>query len=136
MIDNNQSCKVKCGLLFLHDCNKPVVAQCKACNRPVCKNHSVTYTMEIICPDCAAGKPELRKKTTVNRVRRRNRYYNDWDYFPFYYGTHMYFSDHDYRSFEDQNDFSDDYNSDMISDENNMQDDSGFDDDADSYMES
>ncbi len=122
-------CKAKVGLLFLQDCGGAAIAKCAACSRAVCRQHRVDSLTGSghLCPECAAQKQTGKKDpmaaglvdekaaqkaglteedsttpSSVQRVFRRTRYYDDYGYRPYYTGYHHFYSDRDYRTFDDR----------------------------------
>ena len=97
---DNRSCKAKVGLLFLRDCGGVVQTNCVLCKRPICRNHCVESEQGIVCPECGASLKHTADDPRVDKATRRNRYYRDYGYSPFYYGSYHYYSDMDYQTFE------------------------------------
>lgn len=94
-------CQARVGLLFLRDCGRPALADCRFCGRPVCDEHQVLSFEGVSCPECAAAREDLdRLPTGGKQAKDRRRYYEENEYYPYYFGTSRYFSDGDYRTFD------------------------------------
>jgi len=102
---NSQTCMAKTGLLFLKDCGSMVINNCQVCGRPICRVHSIETAQGILCPECAADvskstKRKIREDSGVQSAARRQTYYHNYGYVPYYYGHAYYYSDNDYRTFD------------------------------------
>ncbi|MBF0549809.1 MAG: hypothetical protein HQK60_04675 [Deltaproteobacteria bacterium] len=116
------SCRSKKGLLFLRDCAELASAWCGRCGRPICSRHQMMVESLLACPECAAALEKEgpqdseytadwsevsepvadRPQDGVSEVQERNRFYVEFGYIPFFYGSHHYYSDSDFQTFDNR----------------------------------
>jgi hypothetical protein len=104
---DSSACHAKKGLLFLRDCGDPAVDACSLCGRPVCHIHRIVDAQGVLCPECHGrdaddDDDDDMDEDAPDKSRVRNRYYDRFNYTPYYYGDSHYYSDRDYRTFDRQ----------------------------------
>jgi hypothetical protein len=119
------TCACKRGFFTLRDCGNPATTTCSICSRRICDEHLAPRVDAKVCAECAAkqeedaaagapqpttpdyglGPPLERLDPTSFALRRRRRYYRNYDYSPMWWGTYdPYWNDYDYRWYGDGGD--------------------------------
>ena len=106
-------CASKNGFYVLMDCGAPAVAQCRACQRPMCAGHLIGQGSDAICFDCS-GKMQARSgvdptdalQTSERMLGVRHLFYAGTGYRPIFDARRgaAYYSDYDVRSFARRDD--------------------------------
>ena len=104
-------CAIKKGFLILHECKRETSKICPSCGRPACDEHMVMDEAgkSWLCVDCH-GRKMGEQEISPDNARRgsgwnygyRDRYYRDYGYSPYYYGSYYdsYYDDYDTRAFD------------------------------------
>ncbi len=96
-------CKHKTGLLSLKDCGETTGRICNKCARPICEKHLQEVNKKWNCEECALkhyNRTEYDERG-LDYSYRRNSYYRDYGYYPYYYGSsRRRYGDDDYVDFE------------------------------------
>lgn len=93
MSDHEYGCQAKVGLLSLRDCDRMSAGTCSQCQIRICNRHGVLSDEgQMLCPECAADRPELKRKEPARRSRMRRGFYSRYGnryggYSPYYFGA-------------------------------------------------
>lgn len=81
-------CNEQSGFLFNHDCDKPPVASCDMCDRPICESHSHKDGAAVGCTSCV--KKEKERTRRYEDTGRSGWDGRDHDYDPYFYSGYYY----------------------------------------------
>jgi hypothetical protein len=112
---NNETCKENTGFLTLRRCDKPAVAACSLCKKPVCGEHGPALASgQIACLTCTKQQAEMTPQQQQAQAAARQGQSGDRgnygpSYYPYYdsyyfsdyhpYSVHDRFDEKDYSAF-------------------------------------
>lgn len=111
-----QYCQLQRGFFVLQNCDRPAVKNCGMCGRFVCLEHLSQSSGNYACIDCFQRNNQRETYDSENDdwvYYFRNRYYSDYGYRPFGFGSRDYQSfavrevDEDYDEDREDADFFD-----------------------------